>query len=55
MCEDFKSCLQEWEILPPHVINQVHDRWQVEASAAIRELSVLYWNMEKSQQNAVYK
>jgi len=55
MCEEFKNALQEWEIISPHSIGQAHDRWQFEVSSALRELSVVYWSLEKAQQDAVYK
>lgn len=55
LCEDFKNCVQEWEIVSPQAIGTADDRWQFEVSAAMRELSVVYWGLEKGQQDAVYK
>lgn len=55
VCEEFKNCLQEWEIVSPQAIGHAHDRWQFEVSSAMRELSVVYWGLEKAQQDAVYK
>lgn len=55
MCEDFKNALQEWEIISPQTIGQAHDRWQFAVASALRELSVVYWTLEKSQQDSVYK
>lgn len=55
LCEEFKNALQEWEIISPPAIGQAHDRWQFEVSSALRELSVVYWSLEKSQQDAVYR
>lgn len=55
ICEEFKNVLQERDLISPEAIGQVHDRWQFEVASALRELSVLYWSLEKSQQDAVYK
>lgn len=55
LCEEFKNYLQDWDIISPELIGEAHERWQFEVSAAVRELSVVYWTLEKSQQDAVYK
>lgn len=55
MCEEFKNYLQDWEIMSFQSISQAYERWHLQISSALRELSVLYWNLEKSQQNSVYK